>query len=182
MLAVLLSPVSGAFLALGLTGTLFASRAHRAISATTIVATACTLAGIGLYFGMPGPEGFSAKQGVATAFVLLLFLVARPPKYLTVVVAVCLAACPVLIAVPEFGNRFAVVHALVSAGRPNVMMPLPPGPTEMTAACAAIVAPAKIASAQTCSKCLIRTPEGLGLDMISFYATCRNKVKNLNGF
>jgi hypothetical protein len=107
VLAVLLSPVSGAFVALGLIGTLFASRTHRAISATTIAAAAFTLVGIGLYFGMPGPEGFSAKQGAATAFVLLTFLVARPPKYLTVVVAVCVAACPVLIVVPNgMGSNF----------------------------------------------------------------------------
>jgi hypothetical protein len=107
VLAVLLSPVSGAFIALGLTGTLFASRSHRAISATTIAATAFTLGGIGVYFGTPGPEGYSAKQGAATAFVLLAFLVARPPKYLTVVIAVCLAACPVLIAIPNaMGSNF----------------------------------------------------------------------------
>jgi hypothetical protein len=107
VLAALLSPVSGAFIAIGLTGTLFASRSHRAISATTIAATTFTLGGIGLYFGVPGPEGFSAKQGAATAFVLLAFLVARPPKYLAVVVAVCLTVCPVLIVIPNaMGSNF----------------------------------------------------------------------------
>jgi hypothetical protein len=106
VLAVLVSPVSGAFIAVGLVGTLL-HRSHRTISATTIVTAGVALGVVGAVFGAPGPEGFTAKQALVTALALLLFLVSRPPRYLRVVILLSVLACPLLVAVPNgMGSNF----------------------------------------------------------------------------
>jgi hypothetical protein len=105
--AVLASPVSGAFIALGLTGSLLFARSHRAISAITILTAAISLGVVAAVFGTPGPEGISPDQALAMALALGLLLLARPPKYVAVVIVVSLAACPLLLAVPNgLGSNF----------------------------------------------------------------------------
>jgi hypothetical protein len=106
VLTVLFSPVSGAFIALGLVGTLL-YRSYRTISATTILTAGVTLGVVGAVFGAPGPEGFTAKQALVTASALLLFLASRPPKHLGVVILLSLLACPLLVAIPNgMGSNF----------------------------------------------------------------------------
>ena len=124
-LAVLVSPVSGALIALGLTGTFLVSRSHRVISALTILTAAFTLVVLAGIFGVPGPEGFDAKQALAVTLGLLLLLLARPPKYLTVVILLSVAVCPVLLVVPNgMGSNFVrfvwiwlPVAVIATAGR-----------------------------------------------------------------
>jgi hypothetical protein len=107
VLTVLVSPVSGAFIALGLVGAVLYTRSHRTTSATTVVTACVALGVVGSVFGIPGPEGFSAKQALAAALALLLFLTSRPPKHLHVVILLSLAACPVLVAIPNgMGSNF----------------------------------------------------------------------------
>ncbi len=106
-LAVLASPVSGVFIALGLTGTLLVTRSHRQISATAIAVAAVSLGVVAVVYGTPGPEGFHAGQAVAVAVALALFLLAKVPKFLTVVVLLALAVCPLLVVIPNgMGSNF----------------------------------------------------------------------------
>ena len=107
VLTVLVSPVTGAFIALGLSGSLLFDRSHRVISAVTILTAAISLGVVAVAFGTPGPEGFSANQARAAALALLALLLARPPKYLASVILLSLAACPVLLTVPNgMGSNF----------------------------------------------------------------------------
>ncbi len=106
-LTVLVSPVSGAFIALGLVGTLLCTRSHRTISAIAILTAGVSLGVIGVVFGAPGPEGFTVNQALAASLALLLFLASRPPMYLRVVIFVSLIACPLLVAIPTgMGSNF----------------------------------------------------------------------------
>jgi hypothetical protein len=107
VVTVLASPVSGAFIAFGLVGTLLYSRSHRTISATTILTACVSLGAVGAVFGTPGRYGFSAGQALITELALLLFLTSRPPKYLRAVIVLSVIACPVLVAVPNaMGTNF----------------------------------------------------------------------------
>jgi hypothetical protein len=107
LVGVLSSPVSGVFIAFGLLGTLVVSRPHRRISATTIVAVGVGLAVVAATYGSPGPQGFPAGQAVITTVALFLLLVARPPRFLTVVVLLAIIAVPLLVAIPNgMGSNF----------------------------------------------------------------------------
>jgi hypothetical protein len=101
VLTVLASPVSGAFIALGLAGTLLHGRSHRMTSATTILSACLTLGAVGAVFGTPGPYAFSAGQALVTVLALLLFLTSRPPRYLRAVILLSVIACSVLVAIPN---------------------------------------------------------------------------------
>ncbi|MDP9093414.1 MAG: hypothetical protein M3N95_10885 [Actinomycetota bacterium] len=106
-LTVLLSPVSGAFIAIGLTGVAVYSRPHRTISLTTIAAAVASLVVVAVVFGAPGPEGFTASNAALTAGALVLLLAARPPKYLASVIVLSILACPLIVAVPNgMGSNF----------------------------------------------------------------------------
>jgi len=108
LLSVLASPVSGAFLALGVAGSLIESKAHRAISATTIATVAVGFGLVALAFGTPGPEHFSYPLCAETVAGLVLFLFARPPAYLRTVIYLSIAAALVLTVVPNgMGSNFA---------------------------------------------------------------------------
>jgi hypothetical protein len=107
VLTVLTSPVSGAFIAVGLVGTLLYSRSLRTVSATTILTACVTLGVVGAVFGTPGPNGFSGGQALVTELALLLLLTSRPPKYLRAVILLSVIACPVLVAIPNgMGTNF----------------------------------------------------------------------------
>lgn len=107
LLAVLVSPVSAVFVAIGLTGTLLVTRSHRSISATTIGVAAVGLGIVALLYGSPGPEPFGAAQAAIVCLGLVPLLLARPPKFVVVVVIVALVACPLLVVVPNaMGTNF----------------------------------------------------------------------------
>ncbi|HET9117472.1 MAG TPA: hypothetical protein VFN75_05230 [Pseudonocardiaceae bacterium] len=107
VLTVLVSPVSGAFLALGLLGTALHSRTHRTISVTTMLTATVSLGAVGLIFGMPGPEGFTALQALLSVVALSLFLLTGPPAYLRTVILISIAICPLLVLIPNgMGSNF----------------------------------------------------------------------------
>jgi hypothetical protein len=108
LLCVFASPVSGAFLALGVAGFFIESKPNRRISAITVVTVAVGLGLVGLAFGTPGPEPFSFWLCLETIGGLLLFLVARPPAYLRTVIYLSIFAALVLVIVPNgMGSNFA---------------------------------------------------------------------------
>lgn len=108
LLSVFASPVSGAFLALGVVGSFIETRSHRLISAITLGAVGVGLGVVALAFGTPGPEHFSYPLFAETVAGLLLFLVARPPAYLRTVIHLSLLTAVVLVIVPNgMGSNFA---------------------------------------------------------------------------
>jgi hypothetical protein len=103
----LVSPISGAFLALGLTGVIAHDRQRR--GAALVAAGSSAAAGIGLavYFGMPGPEGFPPAHALLAAATLVALLLARPVDYVRTVVLVSLPVLVLVAAVPNgVGTNF----------------------------------------------------------------------------
>jgi hypothetical protein len=124
VLAVLISPVAGVFIALGVLGTLLTTRSHRAVSATTLAAAGLALGFVAAVFGEPGPEGFRAGAALLVGVALVLFLLARPPRFLVVVVLLALVACPLVVLIPNgMGSNFqrlvwiCLPVAVVATGR-----------------------------------------------------------------
>jgi hypothetical protein len=107
LLTVFASPVSGAFLALGMAGTFIESKPYRRISAITMGSVVVGLGVVGLAFGTPGPENFSYWLCAETVAGLLLFLFAGPPAYLRTVIYLSIFAAVVLSLVPNgMGSNF----------------------------------------------------------------------------
>jgi hypothetical protein len=103
----LLSPVSGAFLVLGLIGVLVADPRRRVSAAGAAVGAGACLLTVALYFGMPGPEGFRPLQAVAATGAIAAMLLARPARYVRIVLWISLAACPLLALIPNgMGSNF----------------------------------------------------------------------------
>jgi hypothetical protein len=108
LLSVFASPVSGAFLALGVAGSFIETKSHRAISAITVVTVGVGLGAAGLAFGTPGPEHFSYWLCLETVAGLVLFLFARPPAYLRTAIYLSIFAALVLAVLPNgMGSNFA---------------------------------------------------------------------------
>jgi hypothetical protein len=105
--AALVSPVSGAFLLLGLTGVFVHDSRRRATSVATAAATGASLIAVALYFGLPGPEGFQPKQATLAGIAIAAMLFTRPPVYLRTVLIISLVACPLVALVPNgMGSNF----------------------------------------------------------------------------
>jgi hypothetical protein len=103
----LASPVSGAFLILGLSGLFLHDPRRRPAIAGAAIGAGTSLIAVGAYFGMPGPEGFQSLQAAAATAVLAVMLLARPPAYIRTVLIISLVACPLLAIVPNgMGGNF----------------------------------------------------------------------------
>lgn len=103
----LVSPVSGAFLILGLAGVLVHLPRFRRTATSAVVGTGVPLIAMAGYFGMPGPEGYPANQAIFAAAAIALMLVLRPDPYVRTVVIISLIACPLLAIVPNgMGSNF----------------------------------------------------------------------------
>ncbi|MCU1655916.1 MAG: hypothetical protein JWO57_572 [Pseudonocardiales bacterium] len=106
-LSIASSPVSGAFLALGLAGSFVANRSHRTISATTIATVVVSLGVVGLMFGSPGPQHFSWGLCAESVGALVLFAFARPPENLRVVLWLSMFTALAMTVVPNgLGSNF----------------------------------------------------------------------------
>lgn len=124
LLAALVTPASGVFTALGLLGVFLHDRERRwsaALCAGTIIAL---LGAIGLYFGMPGTQGYGPARAALTIVAIALLLAARPPNYVRAVLIAALVICPVLVFVPNgMGANFVrlvwivLPVAVVATGR-----------------------------------------------------------------
>jgi hypothetical protein len=106
--SILASPVSGAFLALGLSGAFLTRRQYRVISGTTIATVVVCLGLVALAFGTPGPQNFSWWLCWESLGFLVLFLLARPPQHLRVVLVLSMATALTIAIVPNgMGSNFA---------------------------------------------------------------------------
>ncbi|WP_375501110.1 hypothetical protein [uncultured Jatrophihabitans sp.] len=106
-LTALVSPVSGAFLALGVAGVLLHDRRRRLAALAAVGAAGVCLLFVVVYFATPGPEGFQPVQAWFTAAALAAMLLARPPDYVRTVVLLALVACPIVALVPNgLGSNF----------------------------------------------------------------------------
>ena len=103
----LVSPVSGAFLALAVAGLVLHDRRRRVTATATMAAAGACLLFVVVYFATPGPEGFQPLQAWFTAAALAAMLLARPADYVRTVVVLALVACPVVALVPNgLGSNF----------------------------------------------------------------------------
>jgi hypothetical protein len=110
LLSILASPLAGAFVAFGLSGTFLTTRtkAYRPIIAYAVITAAIALVLSTLAFGAPGPEPFTngLLLELALAYVCLWF--AGAPDHLRTLLWVTMLATVVLWAVPNgIGSNFA---------------------------------------------------------------------------
>lgn len=102
------SPVTGAFIAMGLSGLFLSHRDYRRISLITIVSIAVGMGAIGIVFGTPGPEPFSATLKVEVVCGLLFLLCARPVTWLRTTLWLSVIATFVLAEIPNgMGSNFS---------------------------------------------------------------------------
>ncbi len=107
LIGILASPVSAAFLALGLVGIFIASPRYRKIRASTIVSTAFAFGLVALAFGTPGPQHFSWALCSEALGALILFMFARPPAYLRVMLWLSMATAVTVAVIPNgMGSNF----------------------------------------------------------------------------
>jgi hypothetical protein len=108
VLSILASPVTGAFTAMGLSGLFLSDRGYRRISLITIVTIGLALGIVGVAFGAPGPEPFSAALKVEVVSSLLLLQLARPAIWLRSTIWLSIIATFALAAVPNgMGSNFS---------------------------------------------------------------------------
>ena len=110
LLSILLSPVCGAFLALGLSGTYLttATRQWRPIIAWCVGSAAAALLGVAVVFGTPGPEPFSTGLALQVVISLGLLWVARPPGHLRTTIQWSVVVVIALYLVPNgMGSNYA---------------------------------------------------------------------------
>jgi hypothetical protein len=110
LLSILASPVAGAFIVMGLSGTFLTTRtkAYRPIIAYAVVTTAVALAAVAVAFGTPGPEPFSDGLLLEVVLGLAVLWLAGPPDHIRTTLWVTLLAIFVLWAVPNgLGSNFA---------------------------------------------------------------------------
>lgn len=108
LLSIASSPVTGAFLAMGLSGVFLSYPEYRRHALYTILTVGLGLGAVGLAFGAPGPEPFSDALKVEVVCGLLLILLVRPPVWLRSTVWLSVIATFVLAAVPNgMGSNFS---------------------------------------------------------------------------
>jgi hypothetical protein len=102
-LSVLASPVTGAFLALGLAGTFLTTRtrAYRPIVTYVVVTAGLGLLAVAFAFGTPGPEPFEFVFVLEVLGALVLLWLARPPDHIRTTLYVTALATIVLFLVPN---------------------------------------------------------------------------------
>jgi hypothetical protein len=103
VMAALASPVAGAFLCLGLTGTLLArsTRDYRAVALIAMASTTATMLSLAVLFGMPGPEPFPLYLIGEVVLVLSLLLALAPPAHLRITLILSALAALVLFVIPN---------------------------------------------------------------------------------
>ena len=110
ILSILASPVSGAFIVIGLSGTFLTTRTRgfRPIIAWAVVSVGVGLVAVDAVFGTPGPEPFTLWLLLAVVLGLIVLAFAGPPDHLRTTIWVSLLAAVVLWAIPNgLGSNFA---------------------------------------------------------------------------
>lgn len=159
VLSVLSSPVSGAFLGLGLAAAFVSVRDLRRISMTTIGAIVVGLGGVAIAFGNPGPQPFSRELCVEIVAAMILFLMARPPEQVRVAIWLSIITAAVLLVVPNgmgsnFGRLawFCVPVAVVAMSSRRLSVALLLVAPALIAGAEGTVADVRDASARTASE------------------------------
>lgn len=109
LLSIMASPVAGAFIVLGLSGTFLTTRtkAYRPAIAWAMGTVAIALVGVGAAFGTPGPEGFPNEQTQQVLIGLGLLALATTSDHLRITIALSAVAAVTLWAVPNgLGSNF----------------------------------------------------------------------------
>ncbi|MDT4894364.1 MAG: hypothetical protein QOE97_3399 [Pseudonocardiales bacterium] len=107
VLTVLASPVSAAFLALGLAGAFLTSRAYRTVSGIAIGAVVVAFGAVALAFGTPGTQHFSLVMCLESCAALTAFLVASPGKTVRAVIWLSFAVVLAMLVIPSgMGSNF----------------------------------------------------------------------------
>jgi hypothetical protein len=103
VVCVFCSPVSGAFLALGLAGTFISepTKHYRRICATTIATVGIALIVVAVAFGNPGPENFSFWLTLEIIGGLALCLVAQPAPWVRTTVWLSFVVVILLFLIPN---------------------------------------------------------------------------------
>ena len=100
-LAVLFSPIAGAFLLLGSAAAAVSTGQHRRAALVSAGAGLLALVVVAALFGQPGPEGFSESAVIAAIGLLAFMPVARPGHTVRVLLAAALVLVPFLAIVPN---------------------------------------------------------------------------------
>jgi hypothetical protein len=107
MLSILASPVSAAFLALGLAGVFLTLPKYRAVATATIATVVVGFGLVALAFGAPGPQGFSIELSAEAIAALALFTFARIPDFVRSVIWLSMITVAVMYLVPNgLGSNF----------------------------------------------------------------------------
>jgi hypothetical protein len=101
VLSVFASPVSGAFIALGLVAVFLVRKDHRRISAITLGIVAVSMVVVAAVFGNPGPEHFTHILCAEMILGMILCLFARPSDYVRTAVWLAVITAFVLVVVPN---------------------------------------------------------------------------------
>ena len=101
VLTVAASPVSGAFLVIGLVGVFLTRPDWRRTCVLTALPIGVGLIGVALLFGQPGPESFSFVQLLQLTGTMVVFLIAVPPDWLKTSIWLTMLAGPVIFLVPN---------------------------------------------------------------------------------
>jgi hypothetical protein len=107
LLSILNSPVSGALLALALAGIFLSVKALRRISASTLGVIVVSMLAVAIAFGNPGPQPFPLWLSAELIGFLILFLLARPPEPVRVIVWLSMLVSALLLVIPNgMGSNF----------------------------------------------------------------------------
>lgn len=110
LVSILASPVLGAFVAVGLSGTFLCTRTknYRPIIAYPVLSAAAAIGAVAILFGTPGPEPFRALLLLELVGAHALLLLARPPDHIRITVWVSVLASIVLFLIPNgLGSNYA---------------------------------------------------------------------------
>lgn len=103
----LVSPVSGVFLMLALSGIVVHDPRRRPTAIAAAGASAASLIGLAVYFGIPGPEGFPGLHALLAAATLVVMLLAQPVNYVRTVLLLSLPVLAALAVIPNgVGTNF----------------------------------------------------------------------------
>lgn len=101
VLAVASSPVSGAFVGIGLAGLSLARPQWRRTCLQSMLPIGLSLLGVAFLFGQPGPESFSFVQLLQLLATVAFCLIAAPPDWLKTSIWLTILAGPFLFLVPN---------------------------------------------------------------------------------
>ncbi|GAB2472459.1 hypothetical protein [Jatrophihabitans fulvus] len=110
LLSMFASPVSGAFIAVGLCGTFITTRTRewRPIIAWAVGTVGVALVAVAIVFGTPGPEGFGTLFALQVLVCLVLLYLARPTDHIRTTIMWSALAVVVVFAIPNgMGSNFS---------------------------------------------------------------------------